>query len=161
GKPRVGLDALAIMELSEQLYIKGERQYCPCALAEHGVGDSVGVDIEAVALGQHLADHRIDAAEQFLMLQLLIAESKQCLERDLITEPVVSAQLEDLGIDEAFNQPKDVGVCAALDLAHESLLIGRQGVERIDKRKPVRKKLLRGVEAAPADNVLIYVPAHP
>jgi hypothetical protein len=29
------------------------------------------------------------------------------------------AQLQDLGVDEALDQPEDVGVGAALDLAHE------------------------------------------
>ena len=88
------------------------------------MGDVVGVDVEAIAGGQDVADHRVDAAEQLLVLQLLVAEADQRLERDLVAEPVVAAQLEHLGVDEALDQAEDVGVGAALDLAHEPLLGG-------------------------------------
>ena len=79
------------------------------------MGDTVGIDIEAIAGGQHLAEHHVDAAEQRLMLQLLIAEPDQRLERNLVTEPVIVAQFQDLGVDEAFNQSKDVGIGTASD----------------------------------------------
>ena len=125
GELGVGIDALAIVELSEQLDIQGQRQDRPAALAEHRVGDGIGVEVEAVAAGQNLADHRLDAAEQRLVLQLLVAEPNQRLERHLIAKPVIPAQLQDLGIDEALDQPKDIGVGAALDLADEPLFIGR------------------------------------
>jgi hypothetical protein len=51
------------------------------------------------------------------VLQLFVAEPNQRLERNLVAEPVIVAQFEDLGIDEALDQPKDIGVGAALDLA--------------------------------------------
>ena len=95
------------------------------------------------------------------MLQLLVAEPNQRLERNLVAEPVIVAQFQDLGVDEALDQPEDIGVGAALDLAHEPLFIGRQGRERIGQGKPVRKELVGGIEAAPADDVLVDVPAHP
>ena len=95
------------------------------------------------------------------MLQLLVAEPHQCLERDLVAEPVIVAQFEHLGVDEALDQPEDVGVGAALDLAHEPLFAGRQRGERIGERKAVRKKFVRGIEAAPADDVLLDIPSHP
>ena len=161
GELGVGLDALAVVELGEQLDVQRQRQHRPGALAEHGAGDVVGVDVEAVAVGQHVADHRVDAAEQRLVLQLLVAEPHQRLERNLVAEPVVVAQFEHLGVDEALDQPEDVGVGAALDLADEPLFIGRQGRERVGERKPVRKELVGGIEAAPPDDVLVDVPAHP
>ena len=123
--------------------------------------DGVGIDVEAIAVGQNVADHRVDAAEQRLVLQLLVAEPNQRLERNLVAEPMIVAQFQDLGIDEALDQPKDIGVGAALDLAHEPLFIGRQGRERVGQGQPVRKELVGGIEAAPADDVLVYVPAHP
>ena len=95
------------------------------------------------------------------MLQLLVAEPNQCLERNLVAEPVIVAQFQDLGIDEALDQPEDIGVGAALDLAHKPLFVGRQGGERVGQRKPVRKELVRGIEAAPPDDIIVYVPAHP
>ena len=161
GEFGVGFDALAIVELSEQLDVQRQCQHRPGALAEHGAGDGVGVDVEAIAVGQHIADHRVDAAEQRLVLQLLVAEPNQRLERNLVAEPVIVAQFEDLGIDEALDQPEDIGVGAALDLAHEPLFVGRQGRERIGQGKPVRKELVGGIEAAPPDYVLVDVPAHP
>ena len=74
------------MSLSEALNIQGQRQHRPSAFAEHSRGDSVGVEIEAVAGGQNLADHRIDAAEQCLVLQLLVAEPDQRLDHNLVAQ---------------------------------------------------------------------------
>jgi hypothetical protein len=47
------------------------------------------------------------------MFQFLIAEPDQCLERNLITEPVIIAQFEDFRIDKAFDQPEYVGIGTA------------------------------------------------
>ena len=161
GELGVGLDALAVVRLGEQLDVERQRQHRPGALAEHGAGDVVGIDVEAIAGGQHVADHRVDAAEQLLVLQLLVAEADQRLERDLVAEPVVAAELEHLGVDEALDQAEDVGVGAALDLAHEALFAGRQRRERVGERKAVGQEFVRGIEAAAADDVLLDVPAHP
>jgi hypothetical protein len=54
-------------------------------------------------------------AEQRLVLQFLVAEPHQRLERDLVAEPVIVAQLEHFGVDEALDQAKDIGVGAAPD----------------------------------------------
>ncbi len=155
GEFGVAIDALAIVELGEQLDIQRQRQYRPCAPAEHGMGDAVGIDIEAIAGGQHLAEHRVDAAEQRLVLQLLVAEPDQRLERDLVAETVIAGQFQDLGRDEALDQPKHIGVGAALDLADEPLFIGRQGGERAGQGEPVREEFLGGVEMAPPDDVFV------
>src|SRR4029077_9671046 len=96
-----------------------------------------------------------------LMFQLLVAKAYQRLERNLVAEPVILAQFQDFGIDEALDQPKDIGVGAALDLTDVPLFIGRQGRERIRQRKPVWKKLLGGIEAASPDHVLVDVPTNP
>ena len=86
--------------------------------------DGVGIDVEAIAVRQNVADHRLDAAKQRLVLQLLVAEPNQRLERNLVAETVILAQFKDLGSDEALDQPKDIGIGAALDLAHKPLFIG-------------------------------------
>jgi hypothetical protein len=86
GELGVGVDALAIVSLSEELNIQCQRQHRPSAFAEHCAGDRVGVEIEAVAAGQNLADHRIDAAEQRLMFQLLVAEPDQRLDHNLVAK---------------------------------------------------------------------------
>jgi len=56
------------VELSEQLDIQRQCQHRPCTLAEHSLSDGVGIDIEAITVGQNVADHRVDAAEQRLVL---------------------------------------------------------------------------------------------
>ena len=114
--PLSELMLLSIMQLCEQLDIEGEGQHRPCAFTEHGMGDIVGIGVEAIAVGQHLTNHCVDPAEQRLMLQLLIAEPDQCLERNLIAEPVIVAQFQNFGVDEALDQAKDVGIGTALDL---------------------------------------------
>ena len=113
GEFGVGIDALAIVQLREQLDIERERQHRPRALAEYRVGDGVRIDVKAIPKGQYIADHRVDAAEQRLVLQLLITEPNQRLERDLVAEPMIMAQLQDFSIDEALDQPKDIGVGCA------------------------------------------------
>ena len=70
GEFGVVFNALSIVQLSKQLDVKRQSQHRPCTLAEHRPGDCVGVDVEAIAVRQHLADHRVDAAEQSLVLQL-------------------------------------------------------------------------------------------
>ena len=124
------------------------------------MGDGVRIDVKAIPKGQYIADHRVDAAEQRLVLQLLITEPNQRLERDLVAEPMIVAQLEDLSIDEALDQPKDIGVGAPLDLAHEPLLIARKGRKRMGQRKPIREELVSGIEAALPDHVFLDAPSH-
>jgi len=64
-----GIDALAIVEVSEQLDMQRQCQHCPCTLAEHSVGDHVGVDRRSDnPAGKNVANHRVDAAEQRLVL---------------------------------------------------------------------------------------------
>ena len=157
----VGIDALAVMELGEQFDVERQRQHRPGRLAKHGAGDAVGVDVEAITFRQHLADHCVDPAEQGLVLEFLVAKAHQRLERDLVAEPVIVAQLQNLGVDEAFDQAEDVGVGPALDLADEPLLAGRQRREGVCQHKPVGKEFVGGVEAASPDHVLLDLPAHP
>ena len=76
------------------------------------------------------------------MLQLLVAEPDQRFERDLVAEPMVAAQLQDLGADKALDQPEHVGVGAALDLAEIALLVRREEVERARQGKPVGQELV-------------------
>jgi len=161
GELGIGVDALAIVQLGEQLNIQRQSQHRPGALAKNSVGDRVVIDVEAITGGQDVADHRVDKAEQRLVLQLLVTEPYQRLERNLVAEPVILAQLQHLGIDEALDQTEDIGVGAALDMADEPLFIGRQGRERIRQRKPVWKKLVGGIEVAPPDHILVDVPTNP
>jgi hypothetical protein len=72
-----------------------------------------------------------------LVLQLLGAESNQRLKSNLVAEPMIFAQFQNLDVDESLDQPKDISVGAALDLAYEPLFIGRQGGERIGERQSV------------------------
>ena len=54
----VRFDTLAIVK----------RQNCPRTLAQDRAGDAVRIDVEAIAVREHFADHRVHAAEQRLML---------------------------------------------------------------------------------------------
>ena len=68
GELGIGIDALAIVELGEQLDIQRQCQHRPGTFAKNSVGDGVVIDVEAVALGENIADHRVDTAEQCLVL---------------------------------------------------------------------------------------------
>ena len=119
----IGLDTLAIVILYEELDMQRQHKHGPRALSEHGPCHLVGIDIEAIAGRQRLAHHRLDAAEQRLVLDLLVAEPHQRLERVLVAQPVVAADLELLGGDKPLDQAEDVGVGAALDLAGKAFLV--------------------------------------
>ena len=71
-----------------------QREHRPGRLAQHRAGDVVGLRQERVARGHADGGHALEAAEQLLVLQLLVGEAHQRLERDLVAEPVVAAELE-------------------------------------------------------------------
>jgi hypothetical protein len=118
-----------------------------------------GIDVEPIAVGHGRGDHRLDAPEQRLVLDLLVAEAHQRLERQLVAQRVLAADLEQLGGDEAFDQAEHVGVGAALDLADEAPLGFRQR-QVADQREAVGEVLAFGVELAAANDVAVDVPAH-
>jgi len=94
------------------------------------------------------------------VLQLFVAEPDQRLECHLIAEPVVAAQLQHLGADEALDQPEHVGVGAPLDLAEINLLVRREEVEPACQCKPVGQKFVGAVEQPPANDVGLDVPTN-
>jgi hypothetical protein len=143
----------------EELDVAGERQHGPGRLRQHDVRDLVGIG-HARVTGRHLGSGQLlDAAEELLVLQLLVAEPHQALQRELVAEPVVARQLQHLGVDEALDQAEQVGVGSALDLAQEALLVLRQEGELVRVREAVRQELVAQVEAPTADHVAIDLPA--
>ncbi len=55
------------------------------------------------------------------MLEFLFAEPDQRLERHLVAEPIVTADFQHLGVDEALYQSEYLGIRASLNLADETL----------------------------------------
>ena len=115
----------------------------------------------AVAGGHARVQHPLDATEQLLVLQLLVAEPHQRLERDLVAEPVTAGYLEHLGADEPLDESEDVGVGATLHLAHQPTLAGGKERRSIDQRQSCRQEGLREVEVPAADDIGVDVPPHP
>ena len=75
-------------------------------LPEHEPGDVVRLCHHCVT-GPHAARRqRLDAPEQLLVLELFVAEANERLERDLIAEPVITAHLEQLRVDEPLDEPE-------------------------------------------------------
>src|SRR5437764_4083322 len=95
------------------------------------------------------------------MLQFLFAEPDQRFERGLVAEPMIAAQLEDLGIDETLDEAEHVGVGAALHLTEIAMVVGREERECARQRKPVREKFVGEIEPPAADDVGLDVPANP
>ena len=120
GQVRVRLDAFAVVHLREQFDVERQPEHRPRRRTEHRRRDVVGLRQELVAGRHALARQLLQAAEHLLVLQFLVGEAHQGFQRDLVAEPVLAAHLEDLGADEALDQPEDVGVGAALDLRHRS-----------------------------------------
>ena len=95
------------------------------------------------------------------MLQLLVAEPDQRFERDLITEPVIAAQLQHLGADKALDQSEHAGVGATLYLAEIPLFLRRQGNHSPDEGEPVGQEFVGEIELAATDDIGLDVPADP
>ena len=101
----------------------------------------------------------LDAAEQFLVLQFLIAEAHQRLERHLVAEPVLPGDLQHLGADVSLDEAEDVGVGAALHLREQSALGAGEEGELVHLREPGGQEGVREVEVAAAHHVRVDVPA--
>ena len=91
----------------------------------------------------------LDAAKQLLVLELLVAEADQRLERHLIAEQVLPTELEHLRVDEALDEAEDVRVGAALNLAQQPSLGRAQELEVVDLGQAVRQERPRVVESRP------------
>ena len=97
-----------------------------------------------------LGHHRLDAAEQRLVLELLVGEADQRLERDLVAERVLAADLEHLGADEALDQAEQVRVGAALHLARAAALCGRlRNASSSTSERPRGRKVLEKSKRRP------------
>jgi hypothetical protein len=97
---------------------------------------SLAGNVEAIA-GRHAgADEQLDAPEQLLVLELLVGEADDRLERGLVAEGVVAADLGHLGADEALDQAEHVGVGAALHLAEEARLAGLRKSSSLTSESP-------------------------
>ena len=93
-----------------------------------------------------MGDERLDAPEEFLVLELFVAETHQRLECHLVTEIVFARLVEDLRADEPLDQPEQVGIGTPLDLAQRAPLGFRQESELVDLREPIRQEFLTKVE---------------
>ena len=93
------------------------------------------------------------------MLDLLVAEAHQRLQRILIAQGVVAADVEHLGGDEALDHSEHVGVRPALNLAQQPAVVRGEKIEAIDHRQPVGQEMPGEVEASTANHVAIDVPA--
>jgi hypothetical protein len=60
---------------------------------EYGLSNMIRVVIEAVPFGHVLRGQFLDAAEQLLVLELLVAEADQRFKRRLVAERVAAADL--------------------------------------------------------------------
>src|SRR6185369_7667461 len=66
--------------------------------------------------------------------------------------------IEHLGAYEAFDQTKDIGVGATLDLTEETRLVGGEKSQAIDARQSVGQKLARKVEGPALYQITIDLP---
>ena len=141
-RPSSRVDARAVVGLREQLDVAGQREHRPGATCRARTRRRRWAAAGSGSPRHAVGDQPLDAAEQLLVLELLVGEAHQRLERGLVAEPVVAAHLEHLGADEALDQAEHVGVGAALHLAQEAPLVGVRKLELVDERQPVGQELL-------------------
>ena len=75
------------------------------------------------------------------MLQLLLAEPYQRLERMLVAKPVVVAQLQHLGVDEPLHEPEHVGIGTPWIWLTNRFSVGDSVVNSWDKASPSGRNL--------------------
>jgi len=109
--------------------------------------------------GQNVANHRIDTAEQILVLQLLLTEPNQCFERNLVAELVILAQLQELGIDGALDQ--DVRIGATWIWLTNHLSPGEWVVNASASESPSGRNLCAASKRRPRRDLLVHVPLRP
>ena len=125
---------------------------------EHRARHVVRIGHLAVAHRHLLADHLLHAAEQLLVLDLLVREAHQRFERVLVVEHVSAALVEHLGADEALDQAEDVGIGAALDLAEQPCIVRGEKGEPIHAATARRAGTCGEVEVAVPQQVAIDLP---
>ena len=120
-----------------------------------------GCGVKPIA-GRHCFRNELfDAPEQFLMLQFLVAEPHKRLERGLVSEPVIAADLEHLCVDVTLDEAEDIRIGATLYLAEIALLaVGQEG-ELLHFGQSVRQELLSRVECPVPNYVFFDGPSHP
>src|SRR5262249_6363159 len=89
-----------------------------------------------------------------------VTKPNERFERNLIAQPMIAAELQDLGADEALDQSEHVGVGPTLYLAEIDPFPRREEVEPPREGKPVRQELVGAVEPTTANDVGIDVPAN-
>ena len=57
------------------------------------------------------------------MFELLVGKAHERFERSLVAEPMVPAQLENLGTDVALDEPEHVRVRASLNLTEQASIV--------------------------------------
>ena len=84
---------------------------------------SFGCGRKAVAGGHAVGGEALDAAEERLVLELLVGEAHERLEGDLVAHPVLAARFQHLGGDEALHQAEHVRVRPPPYLAEKDLFL--------------------------------------
>ena len=97
GQASASGDAGAVVGLREQLDVAASAPAPPrCSCRARTPATASASAVERVA-GRHVGrHHRFDAAEQLLVLQLLVGDAHQRLQRDLVAEAMVAADLQHL-----------------------------------------------------------------
>jgi hypothetical protein len=93
------------------------------------------------------------------MLHLLIAESNQGFQGDLVSQPMIPGDLQNFTHDKTFHKAEHIGIGASLNLAQEALFILSEKIQPVDFGDAVREKFLGEIELTPPDDVFIDIPA--
>jgi len=104
--------------------VAGQAEHGQRRLAEHERGDVVRLRQESIARGHAGSDERLDAAEELLVLQLLVGEAHERLERRLVAKRVRSHDLEHLGVVAENQEDAGVGALIITDIDRDGTVMG-------------------------------------
>ena len=120
-----------------------------------------GCGLESIAGRHTFRNELFNAPEQFLMLQFLVTEPHKRLERGLVSEPVIAADLEHLCVDVPLDEAEHIRIGATLYLAEIALLaVGQEG-ELLHFGKSVRQEFMSRVEGPVPNYVFVDRPSYP
>ncbi|MCY1388824.1 hypothetical protein D9M71_36060 [compost metagenome] len=151
-------DALYVVRLNEQFDMTGQRQYRPGAGRQHRAGHIVRIGNLTISRRQSSSHHRLDAPEQFLMLDLVVGKTHQRFECELIVKYMGPTLVEHLGTDKALDQAKNVRIGSTLNLAEQARLVCAEEGQAVDPRESVGQEFAREVEAAVLQQVAVDLP---
>lgn len=127
-------DALHVVRLNKQLDMTGQRQHRPGAGRQYRARHIVWIGNLTISRWQLRTNHRLNAPEQLLMLDLVVGKAHQRFECELIVKDMGPTLIEHFGTDKTLDQAKNIRIGSTLNLAKQARLVRGEKGQAVDPR---------------------------